>query len=143
MRSAQTRSQMQYFPIKAYQPEIQFTVIFTSEKEWEAFQRFIRENQVRAQSTRGRPGVTLNWPERSIVNWTGLVTKFKAGGMRYNYTPRATFTVQLVESLVSNETKVSSWGSDWTALFSGDTSSAVEYAVVAAQSILRRFIPGA
>lgn len=143
MTSAQTRSQKQYFPIKAYQPEINFDVIFPSEKEYEAFQNYVRVNQVNSQSAQpGHVGVTLNWPQRSIINWTGVITKFKAGGMRRNYTPRASFQVQLVDSLVSNQTQMSSFGADWTALFTGGELSALQSVVSLGQSILAQFIPG-
>ena len=107
MNSAQTKHQIQYFPIKVLQPEIRFEVIFPNEKTYEQFQKCVRTNQVNAQSDTN-PGVTLNWPERNIKDYTGLITGFKAGGMRRNYTPRAQFVVELVDSMVSSKFTMSS-----------------------------------
>jgi hypothetical protein len=121
MNSAQTKSQVQWFPIKAMQPEIQFNVIFPTEIEWEDWQVYTRINMVNAQSTNntsGNAGVTLNWPQRSIQEWSGLITKTNAGGRRFNVAPRASFIVQLVNSLVSNSTTFGSFGvTMWQAIF--------------------------
>lgn len=128
MNSAQTKSKIQYFPIKAHQPEIQFNVIFTSQDLWEDWQVWVRTNMTKAQGANGQSGnigVTLNWPERSINNWSGIILKQKAGGMRYNYAPRDSFTVELVNSLVSNSTTIASFGTAWQSIieagFSTDT----------------------
>lgn len=113
MNSAQTKSQIQYFPIKAHQPDIQFNVIFTSEAMWETWQVWVRTNMVNCQQANnatGNAGVTLNWPQRSINGWSGIIQKQRAGGMRRNYAPRDSFTVQLVNSLVSNSTTFGSFG---------------------------------
>jgi hypothetical protein len=127
MNSAQTKSQVQWFPIKAMQPEIQFNVIFPTENEWEDWQVFCRTNMVNSQGTNnttGNAGVTLNWPQRSINEWSGLITKTNAGGRRFNVAPRATFVVQLVNSLVSNSTNFGSFGvSMWQAIFGAGSNT--------------------
>lgn len=127
MNSAQTKSQVQYFPIKAHQPEIQFSVVFPSEPLWEDWQVWVRDNMVNCQKTNnqtGNTGVTLNWPEKSINNWSGVILKQKAGGRRYNYMPRDDFTVQLVNSLVSNSTTFGSFGTSlWQALYAAGSNT--------------------
>lgn len=120
MNSAQTKSQIQYFPIKVHQPEVQFNVIFTSEAMWETWQVWVRDNMVNAQGVNtliGNVGVTLNWPQRSVNNWSGVIQRQKAGGRRRNYAPRDSFTVQLANSLVSNVTTFGSFGTTaWQAI---------------------------
>ena len=125
MNSGQTKSQIQYFPIKATQPNISFTVVFPSEQLWETWQAWVRQNMINAQRANtisGNVGVTLNWPQRSIHNWSGVITDIVAGGWRRNVAPRATFEVQLVNSLVSNVTTISSFGNAWMGIFSGGVS---------------------
>lgn len=119
MNSAQTKTQIQYFPIKAFQPELVCSVIFNSETTWESWQAWSRTNMVNSQNSNstGNPGVTLNWPERNINNWTAVIPAAKAGGMRGNYTPRTRVEFQLITSLVSNLAIFSSFGSAWQGIF--------------------------
>lgn len=105
----QVKKMKLWYPIKANQPEINFDVQFVGEQDYELFQKFVRESQQWAL-TASYPMVTLNWPERNINNWTGLILNFNAGGMRFNYAPRAQFTVSLVDSYVSQYTQASSIG---------------------------------
>lgn len=119
MNSGQTKTQVQYFPIKAFQPELVCDVIFNSEATWESWQAWVRTNMVNAQNSNntGNPGVTLNWPERNINSWTGIIPAAKAGGMRRNYAPRTRVEFQLITSLVSNLAIFSSFGSAWQGIF--------------------------
>lgn len=121
MNAAQTKGQIQYFPIKVHQPEVQFNLIFPNETTWEDWQVWVRTNMVNSQSANnivGNVGVTLNWPQRSINDWSGVIQKQKAGGRRWNYTPRDSVTVQLANSLVSQTTTFGSFGvSAWQAIF--------------------------
>lgn len=129
MNSAQTKSQMQYFPIKAFQPELVCDVIFPSEYLWEQWQTWVRQNMINSQNSNatGNPGVTLNWPQRNINNWTGIISAAKAGGMRWNYTPRTRVEFQLVASLVSNLGVFSSFGSSWQSILGNNAvGSAVD-----------------
>lgn len=115
--SAQTRTKAVHFPIRVTQPDIEFTVIFSSEKKFEEFGRFVRVHQ---HNSLGVPSLlTLNWPQRNIVNWTGFIEKFQAGGARRNYTPRATFQVTLITSMVSSRTEIASLASPWQAIYGG------------------------
>lgn len=119
MNSSQTKTQIQYFPIKAFQPELTCSVIFPSEYQWEQWQAWVRQNMLNSQNSNatGNPGVTLNWPQRNINNWTAVIPSAKAGGMRRNYTPRTRVEFQLIVSLVSNLGVFSSFGSAWQSLF--------------------------
>lgn len=105
----QTKKMKQWYPIKANQPEIQFNVQFTSEQDYETFQKFVRDSQQWSLAAPS-PMVYLNWPERNINNWSGMIVGFMAGGMRGNYAPRASFTVSLFTSFVSKYTEMSSVG---------------------------------
>ena len=110
---AQTKKVMQWYPIKANQPEIQFDVQFLSELDYERFWKFVRDSQALSLNIGGGMGnpanemVRLNWPERNINNWSGLITEFEAGGRRANPTPQAQFTVFLFDSFVSRYTEIS------------------------------------
>lgn len=125
MYGAQTRTMMHYFPIKALQPELELEVVFRSEVEYQDFQRYVRNVQVDAQSFDDSPGVTLNWPQRSIYNWTGVIKAFRAGGMRHNYVPRAKFTIDLVDSMLSSRTNISSFASAFEEIFGINTPGGI------------------
>lgn len=113
--SAQTRTKAIHFPTKISQPEIQFDVIFSSETNFEDFQKFVRNHQQHSLATASL--LTLWWPERNIFNWTGVISQFQAGGARINYTPRARFTVDLVDSMVSARTSLASWSTGWRSIY--------------------------
>lgn len=112
---AQTKQNMQWYPIKANQPEIQFEVQFLSEMDYEKFWKFVRDSQVLSLTAGGGTGnpinemVRLNWPERNINNWSGIITEFEAGGRRANPAPQAQFTVFLFDSFVSQYTEMSTF----------------------------------
>lgn len=113
--SSQTKVMAMHFPIRCNQPEIQFNVQFRSENEYENFQRFVRAHQQDALQHANL--VTLNWPERNINNWTGVIKKFQAGGKRFNFAPQASFTVDLVDSLVSSRMELVSEGLLWQTIY--------------------------
>lgn len=75
--STQVKRMAIYFPIKLVQPDIQFDVVFATEADYEAFQRFVRLHQIIALSSVSL--ITMNWPERNIVNQTGFIRHFEAG----------------------------------------------------------------
>lgn len=108
MVGAQTKRMAVWFPIKTQQPEIEFEVIFNSVAAYNDFQQFVRITQLNGLVNDGDPGVTLWWPQRGILNWTGVIKNFVGGGKRFVYAPRALFTVDLVDSLVSRRTTVNS-----------------------------------
>lgn len=114
--SAQVKTMSMVFPIRVTQPDMRFSVQFTSETEYENFQRFVRRHQ--QQANLNAKLLTLNWPERNITNWTGIIKKFKAGGKRFNYAPRAEFVVDLVDSMVSQRMDLASLGNvDWQSIY--------------------------
>lgn len=109
MTSAQTREMEVHFPIKSVQPELKLDVIFPSEEEYENFQRFVRGHQQRALYNPNPSNVIwLNWPERDIDNWTGVIKAFRAGGERFVFAPRCSFVVDLIDSMVSSRTDIAS-----------------------------------
>ena len=115
--SAQTRTVAVHFPMKISQPDIQFDVVFSSQKEYEDFQKFVRQHQQQALHTSRL--LTLNWPERNIFGWTGVIKQFRAGGERFVYAPRARFVVDLVNSMVSARTDLASMATPWQTIFGG------------------------
>lgn len=105
--SAQTRKMMHHFPIRAGQPDIQFTVQFRSIDDHHKFRDFAREHQLNTHSVNynTREGmITLLWPERDIINWTGYITSMPGREVRFEYAPKITFGVSLVDSLLSERT---------------------------------------
>lgn len=110
INSAQTRRMMNHFPIRAGQPDIQFTAQFTSPAERSEFYAFVRDHQLNALEDRysdsetSRGAVTLIWPERDIVSWTGYIVDVPVEEVRFDYAPKLTFGVMLVNSLMGNRT---------------------------------------
>lgn len=125
IESAQTRTLEHHFPFKALQPELELEVVFRSEREYEDFQIWVRNVQLDSQTNAISPGVTVWWPQRSIYNWTGLIKAFRAGGERHNYVPRAKFTIDLVDSLVSARTTLPSLGSNFEEIYGINTPGGV------------------
>ncbi|WNT44730.1 hypothetical protein SEA_YASSIFIED_132 [Mycobacterium phage Yassified] len=114
---AQTRSMMQYFPIRAGQPDINFTVQFRSNDEKHEFSNFVRDHQLFAQEHGYDGRVTLWWPERDIVNWTGFITDFQVVEKWDVFAPTVTFGVALIDSLLSEFSKLSSFGAHWKSIW--------------------------
>lgn len=116
INSVQTRTMAHHFPIRAGQPDMQFTVQFNSIDAHHKFRDFVREHQKNTQkaqyaSTGLDDGtVKLLWPERDIVNWTGYIFNMPVREVRFEYAPRVTFGVALVDSLMSERTWESSIG---------------------------------
>lgn len=108
MMDAQTRKYMVYFPVKTQQPDIEFNVQFASINDYLGFQAFVRTTHLNALANSLEPGITLWWPERNILNWSGVIRGFAGGLSRFNYAPRARFTVDLIDSLVSSRTQTTS-----------------------------------
>lgn len=116
INSVQTKTMLQHFPIRAGQPDIQFTVQFASMDDKHEWQDFVRDHQRNAQSD-ANGMITLSWPERNIDNWTGYITSLPVREEWSVFAPRMTFGVMLVDSLVSQRTRMSSSGSGASSLF--------------------------
>jgi hypothetical protein len=108
MMGAQTKNYMVYFPVKCQQPDVEFSVQFASIADYEGFQNFARVTQKAALINSLEPTVALFWPQRNILNWTGTIRNFEGGLDRFTYAPAANFTVDLVDSLVSMRTQITS-----------------------------------
>lgn len=116
--SVQTRTLTQHFPVKVNQPEAEFDIVFANENDFEHFQQFARANQIAAQSADSTSvGVVLYWPERNIMNWTGTIKTFRAGGQRANVAPRAKLEISLLSSMVATTTNIASIASNWMTIF--------------------------
>lgn len=115
--SVQTKTKLQHFPVKAQQPDVTFDLVFRSEPEFEDFWKFVRRHQLAAIKDNPNPEVVLNWPQRGINDWTGVIKQFRGGGARRNPTPRARLVVDLIDSVYSARTQAASAGvSFWNAV---------------------------
>lgn len=129
INSVQTRKMMHHFPIRAGQPDIQFTVQFRSISDHHEFRDFARSHQRNALDDRYSSSDTstgmikLLWPERDINNWTGYIVNMPGRDARFEYAPRITFGVALVDSLLSERTFNLSLGNNYWAIV-GDTLGA-------------------
>lgn len=123
INSVQTRRKMDHFPIRAGQPDIQFTAQFTSQDDKHKFHDFVRDHQLNAlddrytDSATSSGAVTLMWPERDIRSWTGYITEVPVQEVRFDYAPKLTFGVALVSSLLSRQTFGVSLGSSPDSIF--------------------------
>lgn len=116
INSVQTRKMLQHFPIRSGHPDINFTCQFRSQDDKHVFQAFVRDHQLNAQTDENGM-VTLFWPERNIENWTGYIVEFAVAERRFEYAPRVTFGVSLIDSLMSERTTVSSFGAHWSSIW--------------------------
>jgi hypothetical protein len=118
INGVQTKQNKRWYPVKAGQPDLQLDVQFVSEKDYETFQDFVRSSQKWALNVASSaPMVYLNWPERNINNWSGIIKEFQSGGQRANPAPRARFSVELVDSFVSEYTDQGSIGAIYRASY--------------------------
>lgn len=120
INTVQTKTMLQHFPIRAGQPDINFTVRFNSQNSKHEFQNFVRDHQVSTRTEDGdlASAVTLWWPERNIENWTGYIVEFRVVERGFKEpAPSVTFGVALVDSLMSERTRMSSFGSFWTSIW--------------------------
>jgi len=123
INTVQTRRMAHHFPIRAGQPDIQFTAHFPSQDEKHKFQNFVRDHQLNAlddkytNSSTSSGAVTLLWPERNINSWTGYIVNVPVQEVRFDYAPKLTFGVMLVESLMSRRTYDASLGSTFDSIF--------------------------
>lgn len=113
INTVQTRYMQQHFPIRAGQPDIQFTVHFSSVDDKHDFQTFVRDHQRNAQKALFEESgtVSLMWPERNIIDWSGYIVSMPVREARFEYAPKVTFGVSLVESLMTKRTFIGSYGS--------------------------------
>ena len=102
INTTQVNKMAVHFPIKSIQPQLDLSVQFFSESDYNSFQVFVRNHQ---QQVLAAPSpttmVTLSWPARNIIAWSGVIKEFRAGGQRANFAPRASFTVDTAQDMVS------------------------------------------
>lgn len=129
--STQTRNMAHHFPIRAGQPDIQFTVQFPSIDDHHKFRDFVREHQLNTLSDKYTSAnanggkIRLDWPERNINGWTGYIVSMPGREARFEYAPRVTFGVALLDSLMSEQTYAYSLGNDFFSIVGQEISAYV------------------
>jgi hypothetical protein len=135
INTVQTRKMSHHFPIRAGQPDIQFTVQFPSIRAHHDFRDFVRDHQRNSQTANYAPGstplsrgaVTLMWPERNIINWTGYIVNMPVREARFVYAPKVTFGVALMDSLLSESTTGFSLGGDFATIIGAEIAAYVPF----------------
>lgn len=133
INSVQTRRMKHHFPIRAGQPDIQFTAHFSSQDAKHEFQSFVRDHQRYTQEVNYGPFntdrglVSLNWRERNIFGWTGHIVSIPVRESRFEYAPKVTFGVALVSSLMSAETTLASSGASWISIIGQEIVPYIPY----------------
>lgn len=116
--SVQTKTKQIHFPYKANQQQVSFLVQFKDERDYEAFQNYVRKHHLTMVGDNDKnKEITFWWPEREFNNFTGYILQLLAGGERFNVAPRASFSVELVDSMISRKTTISSFGSPFEAIY--------------------------
>lgn len=124
--SSQTQGSEQHHPIRAQQPNIRFDVIWASEKEYEAWQTFVRSIQLKllkGKDPNDVAVVTLWWPERNIENWQGLIKETDGGGQKFNWAPQGVIEVELTKGLIATSSALWSYGTNFDAIYGGDSNT--------------------
>lgn len=117
IQPSQTKHALHHYPRKASHQNISFQVVCRDSKEMATLQSFIRKHQQYALTSPQHPEVMLWWPERGIRDWSGIIKKVEAGDKRFNVVPKVSFTVDLVDSLLSEKTWWSSVSDDFSKFF--------------------------
>lgn len=117
IRPSQTKQALHHYPRKAGQQNITFQCVCRDKYELSTLQRFVRAHQKYALTSPRKPEVMLWWPERGIRDWSGIIRKIEAGDKRFNSVPKVSFTVDLVDSLLSEKTWWSSVAEDFSKFF--------------------------
>lgn len=113
IQPSQTKQALHHYPRKATHQNVNFQLVCRDLEELRAVQGFIRRHQKYALTSPQRPEVVLWWPERGIENWSGIIKKVEGGDKRFNPVPKVSFTVDLVDSMLSRKTWWSSAADDF------------------------------
>ena len=125
IQPSQTKQALHHYPRKASHQSVSFQVVCRDKEELSTLQRFIRAHQKYALTSPENPEVVLWWPQRGINDWSGIIKKVEGGDKRFNPVPKVSFTVDLVNSLLSKKTWWSSVADDFSKFF-GDTIQPAE-----------------
>lgn len=125
IQPSQTKQALHHYPRRASHQNVNFQIICRDSREMATFQSFVRRHHKYALSSPSNPEVVLWWPQRGIRDWSGIIKKVEVGDKRFNTAPKVSFTVELVDSMLSKKTWWSSRGEDFSKFFSNtiDTSS--------------------
>lgn len=114
---SQTKQALHHYPRRAAHQNVSFQVVCRDSKELSDLQGFVRRHHKYALTSPANPEVVLWWPQRGIHDWSGIIKRIEAGDKRFNVAPKASFTVELVDSLLSKKTWWSSVADDFSKFF--------------------------
>lgn len=117
IQASQTKQALHHYPRKASHQNITFQAVCSNKDELAALQNFVRRHQKYALTSPSNPEVVLWWPERGIRDWSGIIKRIEAGDKRFNPVPKVSFTVELVDSLLSKKTWWSSVAENFDKFF--------------------------
>lgn len=117
IQPSQTKQALHHYPRRSSHQNVSFQVVCRDSRELGTIQNFIRRHQKYALTSPANPEVVLSWPQRGIVDWSGVIKRVEAGDKRFNVTPRVNFTVDLVDSLLSRKTWWSSVADNFDQFF--------------------------
>lgn len=117
LSSAQVRDMLVHFPIKYSQPTLTLEVVCRDSTELQGLQDLIRSSHKRLLQNGAASLFKFWWPERGMQNWTGIPLGCTAGDRRFNIAPKLSLQFLLVDSLLSQRTMDSSWGTAFDAIF--------------------------
>lgn len=113
MTSIQVQAMLHHHPIRVDQPDLMLAVVFSTSEEKSKFNDFVRAHQMNALMDTRSPEVSLSWPQRDIINWSGFIVNYQAGAARFSVAPRVQFGIKLVDSMISDKTRIGSIGSGY------------------------------
>lgn len=116
VQSSQTKQALHHYPRKASHQSVTFEVV-VPKKEKSQLQAFVRAHQKYALTSPRSPEVILWWPQRGIRDWSGIIKRVEGGANRFSVASKVTFTVELVDSLLSDKTWWSSVAEDFDKFF--------------------------
>lgn len=120
IQPSQTKQALHHYPRRAGHQTINFQLVCRDSKELSLIQNFIRRHHKYALTSPQNPEVVFWWPERGIRDWSGIIKKVEAGDKRFNVAPKLSFTVDLVDSLLSEKTWWSSAADDFAKFYEGN-----------------------
>lgn len=119
--SGQLQQGSVYYPIKALQDDLVFTVQYVSQADLLVAQKFILNhfNKIN-QSNPANMIMRFYWPELNF-DYAGVMTQFAMGIKKFEYAPKRVYTMQLVRDSIYTVTGSFSSSVSWTSIYGTNT----------------------